>query len=177
MNIDPQRYPIGKYTPPEQITEQQISRWTEVIETMPHKMREAVNGLTAEQLDTPYREDGWTLRQVVHHTADSHMNAYIRFKLTLTEDNPTIRPYREERWAELPEARYAQIELSLKILEALHARWTLVLRYMSSTDWTRTYYHPDNKRTYRLDEALGLYAWHSEHHIAHITYFRKNTGW
>lgn len=177
MALDPNRYPIGKYTAPEQIAEHQLSRWIDIIEILPHKMREAVNGLTAEQLDSPYREDGWTLRQVVHHVADSHMNAYIRFKLALTEDNPTIRPYMEERWAETIEAKYGQIEISLKILEALHARWTMVLRNMNSHEWTRMYYHPDNKKTYRLDEALGLYAWHSEHHLAHITNFRRKSGW
>jgi hypothetical protein len=177
MTVDIHRYPIGKFVTPENITEEDISKWTEVIENLPLKMREAVNGLTSEQLDEPYREGGWTLRQVVHHTADSHMNAYIRFKLAMTEDNPTIKPYIEEKWAEFPEAKYGQIELSLKILEALHARWSLVLRNMSSHDWQRTYFHPESKKTFRLDSALGLYAWHSNHHVAHITVFRRSKGW
>lgn len=177
MSIDIERYPIGKFNPPENITEQEISQWTAVIESLPLKMREAVNGLTAEQLDSTYREGGWTLRQVVHHTADSHMNAYIRFKLALTEENPTIRPYLEEKWAETIEAKYGQIEVSLKVLEALHARWSMVLRNMNSHDWNKTYFHPEKGKTFRLDHALGLYAWHSEHHTAHITSTRRKKSW
>ncbi|MBL7923131.1 MAG: putative metal-dependent hydrolase [Bacteroidia bacterium] len=177
MSADILRYPIGKFSVPEQITEEKINHWIEIIESLPLKMREAVNGLTADQLDCPYREGGWTLRQVVHHVADSHMNAYIRFKLALTEDNPSIKPYQEEKWAELPEARHGQIEISLKILEALHTRWTHVLRNMYSTDWHRTYYHPENKKTTSLGHALGLYAWHSEHHVAHVTNLRKFKNW
>lgn len=177
MSTDSMKYPIGKFKAPEQITEAEISSWITIIETLPLKMREAVNGLTSEQMDSPYREGGWTIRQVVHHVADSHMNAYIRFKLALTEDNPTIKPYLEEKWAEQVEARHGQIEMSLRILEALHHRWTTVLSNIYSTDWKRTYYHPENKKTTALEEALGLYAWHSRHHVAHITNHRLKMGW
>jgi hypothetical protein len=177
MIADTLRYPIGKFNPPEQITEENISKWIAIIESLPLKMREAVNGLTSEQLDSPYREGGWTIRQVVHHMADSHMNAYIRFKLALTEDNPTIKPYLEEKWAEQIEARHGQIEMSLRILEALHHRWTVVLSNIYSTDWKRTYFHPENKKTTSLEHALGLYAWHSQHHLAHILNYRMGKGW
>ncbi len=170
-------YPIGKFNPPDQIREEDITNWIYIIETLPLKMREAVNGLTSSQLDAQYRDGGWTLRQVVHHVADSHMNAYIRFKLALTEENPSIKPYLEEKWAELPEAKHGQIEISLRILEALHSRWASVLSNMYSSDWKRTYYHPENKKVTSLEYALGLYAWHSRHHLAHITNHRIKNGW
>ncbi|HOS47227.1 MAG TPA: putative metal-dependent hydrolase [Bacteroidia bacterium] len=171
------KYPIGPFKRPVEISDADLNMWMETIEQLPLKMREAINGLNADQLDTPYREEGWTLRQVVHHVADSHMNAYVRFKLALTEENPTIRPYFEERWAELPEAKYGNIEVSLRLLEALHNRWSIMLRNMRSFDWSRTFYHPEKHLTFRLDECLALYAWHSNHHVAHITSTRKNKKW
>jgi len=171
------KYPIGPFKRPVEISDADLNMWMETIEQLPLKMREAINGLNADQLDTPYREEGWTLRQVVHHVADSHMNAYVRFKLALTEENPTIRPYFEERWAELPEAKYGNIEVSLRLLEALHNRWSIMLRIMRSFDWSRTFYHPEKHLTFRLDECLALYAWHSNHHVAHITSTRKNKKW
>jgi DinB superfamily len=171
------KYPIGPFKRPVEISDADLNMWMETIEQLPLKMREAINGLNADQLDTPYREEGWTLRQVVHHVADSHMNAYVRFKLALTEENPTIRPYFEERWADLPEAKYGNIEVSLRLLEALHNRWSIMLRNMRSFDWSRTFYHPEKHLTFRLDECLALYAWHSNHHVAHITSTRKNKKW
>lgn len=171
------KFPVGPFSRPVEISDADLNRWMETIEHLPLKMREAINGLNADQLDTTYRQDGWTLRQVVHHVADSHMNAYIRFKLALTEENPTIRPYFEERWAELPEAKYGNIEVSLRLLEALHNRWSIMLRNMRSVDWSRTYYNPEKQFTFRLDECLALYAWHSMHHVAHITETRKAKKW
>jgi uncharacterized damage-inducible protein DinB len=135
-----------------------------------------VKGLSAQQLDTPYREGGWTVRQVVHHVPDSHLNSYIRFKLALTEEEPTIRPYMEDRWAELPEARTAPIELSLSLLEDLHKRWILMLRAIQPTEWKRTFRHPEIGPM-TLEKNLALYAWHGRHHVAHVTALRERMGW
>ena len=177
MSTEDLRYPIGKHKKPEQISHTEIAEFIRIIEQLPLKMREAVNGLHTDQLNTPYREEGWTLRQVVHHVADSHTNAYIRFKLALTEENPTIKPYNENLWAELPEAKFGTLEISLRLLEALHARWVIVLNSMSDHQWARTYIHPEKQITSRLDEVLALYAWHSEHHLAHITNLRRSMKW
>lgn len=177
MSEDILRYPIGKFQKPGSVSPADIQKWLGVIEHLPLKMREAVNGLNPDQLDTRYRDGGWTLRQVVHHVADSHLNSYVRYKLALTEDNPTIKPYKEELWAELPEARNATVEISLRVLEALHARWVMMMRALTSDQWARTYHNPESGKTYRLDEALALYAWHSEHHLAHITNTRKARSW
>jgi uncharacterized damage-inducible protein DinB len=138
------------------------------IEALHRQLREAVSGLTDAQLDTRYRPEGWTLRQVVHHLADSHQNCYTRFKLALTEDHPTIKPYDEAAWAELPDGKSGPIEPSLALLDALHVRWAATLRNMKETDFARTFYHPDNGDT-SLDTALAMYDWHSAHHLAHIT--------
>ncbi len=177
MSTEDLRYPIGKHKKPDHISQADIKGFIRIVEQLPLKMREAVNGLHTDQLNTPYREDGWTLRQVVHHVADSHANAYIRFKLALTEENPIIKPYNENLWAELPEAKFGALEISQKLLEALHARWVIVLNSMSDAQWARTYVHPEKQITSRLDEVLALYAWHSEHHLAHITNLRKSMKW
>ncbi len=171
------RYPIGKYAPPAEITDAQRAAWIDEVAHAPDALRMAVRGLTAEQLDTPYRPGGWTVRQVVHHLPDSHLNAYTRFKLALTEEEPTIKPYAEDRWAELADTREVPIEVSLTLLEALHERWVALLRAMSAADFRRTYRHPEHGRIYRLDEVLGLYAWHGRHHTAHITTLRQQKGW
>jgi hypothetical protein len=134
-----------------------------------------VKGLSAQQLDTPYREGGWTVRQVVHHVPDSHLNSYIRFKLALTEEDPTIRPYMEDRWAELPEAKTAPIELSLSLLEDLHKRWMLMLRAIQPAEWKRTFRHPEIGPM-TLEKNLALYAWHGRHHVAHVTALRERMG-
>jgi|SRR5215467_42677 len=170
------RFPIGKFAYSGPLTSQQKQQYLDSIEHTPALMRAAVAGLSDQQLDTPYRDGGWTVRQVVHHVPDSHVNSYVRFKLALTEDNPTIRPYREERWAELSEAKSAPIEFSLAFLEHLHARWILMLRDLSDADWKRTFYHPDNG-SMTLDQSLALYGWHGPHHVAHITNLRKKMGW
>lgn len=168
MELEQLKYPIGKFAKPERITMETIGRWIDDIEHLPHLIRVAVQGISNEQLDTPYRPGGWTIRQVVHHLPDSHMNSYIRFRLALTEEKPTIKPYHEEGWAELPDAKDGKIEISLILLEALHIRWALLLRSLTQAQLHRSYVHPETKRELRLDETIGIYAWHGKHHLAHI---------
>jgi uncharacterized damage-inducible protein DinB len=170
------RYPIGKFSFDGSLTEQQKSRFLDDVEQTPARLRAAVQGLSERQLDTPYRDGGWTVRQVVHHVPDSHMNSYVRFKLALTEDEPTIRPYMENLWAELPEAKTAPVELSLARLESLHKRWNLTLRGIRPDQWNRTFRHPE-MGTMNLEKALALYAWHGHHHVAHVTALREKMGW
>jgi uncharacterized damage-inducible protein DinB len=170
------RYPIGKFTYQGPLTPEQKRQYLDDIEQAPARLRAALGGLTDKQLDTPYREGGWTVRQVAHHVPDSHMNSYVRFKLALTEDDPTIRPYMEARWAELPEARQAPVEPSLALLDALHQRWMLVLQSLTDADWQRTFRHPD-LGPMTLEKNLALYAWHGRHHVAHITSLRERNGW
>ncbi len=152
-------------------------QWMTDIAAAPAQLRAAVAGLTPAQLDTPYRDDGWTVRQVVHHLPDSHLNAYTRIKLALTEDEPTIKPYEEARWAELPDARGGEIEPSLSLLESLHQRWLMLLRQLSSSDFDRRFRHPEHGRIFGLNEVLAMYAWHGRHHVAHITSLRQRMGW
>jgi uncharacterized damage-inducible protein DinB len=162
------RYPIGKFEMGQQITEEKRQKWIEKISEAPARLREAVQGLTEEQLDTPYRPGGWTVRQVVHHLADSHMTSFIRFKLALTEEEPLIKPYDEAKWAELEDSRGVTPELSLSLLDVLHQRWVILLSSMSDSDYQRAFRHPEIG-TVTLEKVLGLYAWHGLHHIAHIT--------
>ncbi len=171
------RYPIGKFKWEGQTTdEQRRRRFIEDIEAAPARVRDAVKGLSDQQLDTPYRPGGWTVRQVVHHVPDSHMNAYIRFKLALTEENPTIKPYEEARWAELTDGRIAPVEISLMLLDSLHHRWVLLLRSLTLAEWLRTFKHPE-LGPMTLDKTVALYAWHGRHHVAHITALRERMGW
>jgi uncharacterized damage-inducible protein DinB len=170
------RYPIGKFSYQGPPTPEHKRQYLDDIEQTPARLREAVRGLGEKQLDTPYREGGWTVRQVVHHVPDSHLNSYVRFKLALTEDVPTIKPYMEDRWAELPEAKQGPIDISLALLDALHQRWMLVLRGLTNGDWQRTFRHPD-LGPMTLEKTLALYAWHGRHHIAHITELRRQKGW
>ncbi|MGW8956682.1 YfiT family bacillithiol transferase [Paenibacillus sp. NPDC055715] len=176
MNHD-LRYPIGSFVVPEPITEEQLVAWTHDIAELPSQLRQAVGGLDEQQLNTPYREGGWTVRQVVHHLADSHMNSYIRFKLALTEDTPTIKPYDEGRWAEIPDARELPLEPSLQLLEGLHERWVVVLRSLGDDQLHRTFIHPESGQTICLERNIGIYAWHGKHHIAHITSLRERNEW
>ena len=175
--LDELRYPLGPFTYSGSQTVEQRRSCIERIEAAPGAVRRAVEGLTEAQLDTRYRDGGWTVRQVVHHLPDSHLNAYTRFRLALTEPTPTIRPYFEHLWAELADARTAPIELSLALLEALHRRWTLLLRSLGPTEWELRYMHAEHGREWTLDEALAMYAWHGEHHAAHITALRARMGW
>ena len=170
------RFPIGKFSFNGNLTEAQKSQYLEDIEHTPVRLRAAVQGLSDQQLNTPYRDGGWTVRQVVHHVPDSHMNAYVRFKLALTEPEPTIRPYMENLWAELPEAKTAPVELSLTLLDTLHKRWAMALRGIVPSDWKRTFRHPE-LGIVSLEKNLALYAWHGKHHVAHITTLREKMGW
>lgn len=172
-----ERYPIGKFEHEGPITAEKRAEWLEDIRALPARLSAAVAGLNEEQLDTPYREGGWTVRQVVHHVADSHMNSFTRFKLALTEDEPTIKPYEEHLWAELADSKTYPIGPSLALIEGLHDRWTALLESMSEEDYGRTFYHPGNKATSTLARALGMYSWHARHHTAHITSLRERMGW
>ncbi len=173
--IDP-RYPVGRFSPPQgAVSAEERAQFLNQVAEAPARLRDAIRGLTETQLDTPYRDGGWSSRQVVHHVADSHMNAFIRFKLGLTEDNPTIKPYPEHLWADLADQKLP-IDVSLPIVDNVHQRWVAVLRSMKETDWARTFNHPE-MGVQRLDRALALYAWHGRHHAAHITSLREQNGW
>lgn len=170
------RYPIGPFVTPAALTPSERAAAIERIAAAPAALRRALAGLGPAQLDTPYRDGGWTVRQVVHHVPDSHLNAYIRFKLGLTEEQPTIKPYDQERWARLSDVAAVPVDVSLTLLEALHVRWVALLRGMSAADFARTFVHPE-MGTLRLDQTLALYAWHGEHHTAHVTALRAREGW
>ena len=178
--VDDLRFPIGKFewVPPRNAAEMAKRRahYIEVLEQLPATFSKAVSGLTPEQLETPYRPEGWTVRQLAGHVPDSHANAYIRFKLALTEYEPTIKPYKEDMWARLPDTANTPVEVSLQLLSALHARWVALLRGMDSSDFGRTLRHPE-MGVLELNRMLALYAWHSEHHTAHVTALRKRMGW
>jgi uncharacterized damage-inducible protein DinB len=170
------RFPIGKFSYQGPPTVGQKQQFLDEIERAPANLRAAVARLSDQQLDTPYRDGGWTVRQVVHHVPDSHMNSYMRFKLALTEDNPTIKTYMEDLWAELPEAKSAPIEVSLSLLENLHGRWILFLRSLKPEDWKKTFRHPE-LGPMDLEKTLALYAWHGKHHVAHVTKLSERMGW
>lgn len=170
------RYPIGKFTFDGPLSEAQRNKLIDDIEQAPAAMRAAVQGLSSQQIETPYRDGGWTVRQVVHHVPDSHMNAYTRFKLALTEDEPTIKPYMEDRWANLEDTRSTPLEVSLGLLDLLHNRWVRLLRSLQAEDWKRTFRHPE-LGLMPLEKNLALYSWHGRHHVAHITELRKRMGW
>ncbi len=171
------RYPVGKFNSEVPITTASRAAAIADLAALPANLRAAVAGLTDAQLDTPYRPDGWTVRQVVHHLADSHLNAYTRVRLALTEDNPTIKPYEEQKWAELPDAKSAPAEVSLGILDGAHHRWVSLLRTLTDADLARTVFHPGSGRTMTVDFLTAMYAWHCRHHVAHITSLRLREGW
>ena len=178
MDIEKLRFPIGRFNwTPEQNNEQLLVSRIDSIAAFPAEMSAAVDSLTDAQLDTVYRPDGWTLRQVVHHCADSHMNSYIRFKLALTEDVPTIKPYDEAQWGLLPDAVSLPLAPSLKILEGLHLRWTVLLRSLNTADRMKKFLHPEQGRAITLEEYIAFYAWHGRHHLVHITNCRERNGW
>jgi len=170
------RYPIGEFKFEGPLSDEQRQTCIDTIEQTPARMRAAVAGLNDDQLDTPYRPEGWTVRQVVHHVPESHLNSYLRFKLAITENEPTIKPYFEDRWAQLDDAREAPIELSLDLLDALHRRWIWFLRSLKPEDYQRTFRHPE-LGIVSLDKNIALYAWHGQHHVAHITSLRERMGW
>ena len=171
------RYPIGKFDRSKRRnTPEGRTELIGAIAAMPESLKLALLGLNATQLDTPYREGGWTVSQVTHHLADSHMNAFCRFKLALTEDNPTVKPYREAAWAELADSRHPPVDVSLALVDSLHTRWAILLRSLTTDDWARKLTHPE-AGLLSLDDMLGLYAWHGAHHVAHITELRKRNQW
>jgi hypothetical protein len=170
------RHPIGRFSFQPPSTAEQRSTWIAEIAETPANLRAAVAGLNEEQLNTPYRDGGWTVRQVIHHVPESHMNAYIRFKLALTENEPTIKPYDEAAWAETADVREVPIEVSLTLLENLHARWVVLLRSLSDADFQRQFRHPE-LGVVPLEKNLALYAWHGKHHTAHITSLRERKQW
>ncbi len=170
------RYPIGKFPLGGPLTEEQMKNCTEDIAQTPAKLRAAVSGLSPRQLDTPYRDGGWTIRQVVHHIPDGHLNAYLRFKLALTEDEPAVTNYAQDRWANLPDTRATPIEVSLAIMDSLHDRWVRLLRSFTPNEWRRTFRHPEIGAV-SLEQYLAICAWHGRHHVAHITSLRERNGW
>jgi uncharacterized damage-inducible protein DinB len=172
------RYPTGRFHRPDRaLTPDERAAAVARIAALPGEMRAALAGVDGERLETPYRPGGWTVRQVVHHVPDSHLNAYVRFKLALTEETPTIKPYDEARWAMLPDTRDTPVEVSLAMLDALHARWTALLRAMRPEEFARPLRHPEHPGPMTLDTMLALYAWHGAHHVAHITRLREREGW
>ena len=170
------RYPIGKYIE-QPFSDELLKEWLLDIQYLPQHIENALINLDEHQIDTPYREGGWTIRQVVHHVADSHMNAYIRFKLGLSEENPSIKPYDQDVWAEMPDTKNLPVNISVTLLFALHRRWMELLSNIQPHEWERTLFHPEYKKTMTLWYVLGLYAWHSRHHVAQITALRKRMGW
>lgn len=171
------RYPVGKFDWKEPLSEADYPRFIAEIADTPGALRAAVAGLSRDQLETRYRPGGWTVKQVVHHVPDSHMNAYCRFKLALTEDEPTIKPYEEAKWAELPDSQRVPIEVSLDLLDSLHQRWVALLRSMDNADFNRGFRHPEHQNVVALSQVVAMYAWHGRHHVAHITSLRKREGW
>jgi uncharacterized damage-inducible protein DinB len=176
-NVIDLRYPISKFKWDGALTDSRRAECVARIAAAPGLLRKAVTGLDERQLDTPYRPGGWTVRQVVHHVPDSHLNAYVRIRLALTEEVPTIRPYEEARWAELPDACSAPVEISLALLDALHVRWVSLLGRLGPAEGARPLRHPEHDRLMSIDELLALYAWHGEHHTAHVTALRSRMGW
>jgi hypothetical protein len=170
------RYPIGKLAYSGSLSEDQKQKFIDDIAQTPANLRQAVKGLSDQQLDTPYRPDGWTVRQVAHHVPDSHLNAYVRFKLALTEEEPTIKTYAEDRWAQLPDTHATPVEISLTMLDSLHDRWVRLLRSLGPEDWKRSFRHPELGLV-GLEKNLAIYSWHGRHHVAHITSLRERNGW
>jgi uncharacterized damage-inducible protein DinB len=170
------RYPIGKYDFQGEITRAIADQWIEEIASLPKRLWETASGLSEKQLDTPYRPGGWSVRQLIHHIGDSHLNSYVRFKWALTEDNPTIKAYDQEAWAKLPDSQKTTVEDSLAFIDILHKRWLLLLRSLSEKDLKKEYFHPESGST-TLGKTVGLYAWHGNHHLSHITSLRKRMNW
>lgn len=176
MDMEDVRYPIGKFQPKDLYTRQEILEFIDRIDQLPLKLSKEVNSLTDGQFDTPYRDGGWTIRQVVHHVADSHTNAFVRCKWALTEDTPLIKAYEEKSWAVTPETKSSP-QLSLQLLEALHRKWVVLLRSLNPEDFDKGFIHPETKKHIRLTTLTSTYAWHGEHHLAHITSLKKRMGW
>lgn len=171
------KYPIGKLQIPDSYNIHLLHEWISVIKALPDWMDACIQNLDEYQLFTPYREGGWTIQQVVHHVADSHMNAYIRLKLSMTENNPIIKPYNEKAWAELPDTELVPVNISVTLLHTLHRRMVKILENMQPEDWDRTYYHPELQKTVAIWQMVAMYAWHSKHHTQHIAHLRSKMEW
>ena len=176
MTLEKLMFPIGDFNRPDAISNEHVSTWIKTIAAFPEQLRTEVSSLTEHQLDTTYRPGGWSIRQVVHHCADSHLNSFIRIKLALTEDTPTVKPYFEDKWAELPDGKSMDVEASLKIIEGLHARWVFLLNSLTSHELNRSFFHPEHYKTIQIDEIVGFYAWHCQHHLAHIRIAKMNSN-
>ncbi|MCW9065088.1 MAG: putative metal-dependent hydrolase [Ignavibacteriaceae bacterium] len=176
MDQENLKYPIGRYQLEDKINKTSIENWIKEIELLPQKLSEAVKGLKKDQLQTPYRPDGWTIQQVIHHIADSHMNAYNRFKLALTENKPIVKPYDEKLWAELPDSKLVDVNVSLDLIKSLHKRWTTLLRHLSEEELNKEFLHPESGMK-NLKETICNYAWHGNHHLAHITFLKQKMNW
>jgi hypothetical protein len=176
MNINELRYPIGQFKKPDNITKEIIQEWISDIKSFPERISNEVVNLTEEQLNWQYRPEGWNIRKVVHHCADSHINSITRFKLALTENKPKIRPYFEDRWAQLPDTTEAPVSSSLTLLKGLHERWVYLLENLSEEQLNRTYIHPEHNKEFTVKETIGLYAWHSNHHLAHVKQAKRFKG-
>ncbi|HMV44075.1 MAG TPA: putative metal-dependent hydrolase [Leptospiraceae bacterium] len=172
-----QNYPVGEYSHPDIISNDHITGWIEEIEHFPKLLRETIQGWTEEQLSTRTKPDGWMVKQVIHHLADSHMNSFIRFKLALTEDSPKIKPYAEDRWAELIDGKDSNIESSLQILEGLHKRWVVLLRSLTLDDLEKSFFHSEHNKFFKLAPTIGLYAWHGRHHLCFIQKLKQRMKW
>ncbi len=177
MTIQNARYPIGEFMCSGRLGVEEREAAIERMASLPGRLERVVGALTPAQLDTPYRPGGWTVRQVIHHLPDSHMNGYIRCKLTLAEDRPVVRPYDEAAWATLTDSRDTSPEVSLRLLRALHERWVILFRGMTEAEFDREMFHPEHERWIALDEMVGTYAWHGDHHLAHITMLAARLGW
>lgn len=173
----PHSYPIGTFSYEHPYSAAELQEKIGSIASFPVRFREAVAGLSEAQLNTPYREGGWAVRQLIHHVADSHSQGYMRVKLALTEDNPTIKPYEEQLWAELNDSFAVPVEASLNILDAVHARWVAIYAKMQADDWNRTFFHPGLQTKFTLKQHVGLYTWHGNHHLAHVTHLKERMGW
>ena len=176
-NLENLKYPVGRYQKSNEPTPELLKNSISILKALPSWMDACIENLDAHQLDTPYREGGWTIQQVVHHVADSHMHAYIRLKFALTEHNPTIMPYKEQLWAEMADTKVVPVNVSVTLLHALHRRWVAALEHMQDADWERTYYHPEHDRQIPLWEMTEMYAWHSKHHTENNRQLRERMGW
>lgn len=176
QELEKLKYPIGRFIYHDSFSEEEIKANIRIIESFPENLSQEVINLSGEQLNTAYRPDGWTIRQVVHHCADSHINSIIRFKLALTEDNPVIKPYKEDKWAELIDSKLP-VDVSLQLLKALHYKWVVLLRSLTIDDLNKSFIHPEKNNEIRLDQCICMYAWHCNHHLAHIKHLKKAKGW
>jgi uncharacterized damage-inducible protein DinB len=177
INLEFKRFPIGQFEEPQHITDTQLEECIKVIKNFPAKLKSLIENFSDEQFDTPYREKGWTVRQLVNHLADSHANSFIRFKLALTEENPVIKPYQEAQWAELQDSASISIKPAMRMLKGIHQRWYCLLKSLTNKQFERTFHHPEQNRNYDLRICLALYVWHCNHHFAHIENLKIEKGW